>query len=159
MSTRPTYFTREGYKKLKEELDFLKGPKRREISKQIGEARAHGDISENAEYDAAKEAQAHVERRIAELEPKLAHFRIIEDENFPDDKVYIGAKVKLLDCEADEEVCYFLVGPDEADYKDGKISTTAPVGKALLGHEVGDLVEVKTPNGVREYEILEISRE
>ena len=158
MSLRPTYLTREGYRRLKEELDFLKGPKRREISRQIGEARAHGDISENAEYDAAKEAQAHAERRIAELESKLAHFRIIEDENFPDDKVYIGAKVKLLDCQSDEEVCYHLVSPVEADFKAGKISTTAPVGKALLGHEVGDMVEVKTPNGLKEYEILEIER-
>ena len=158
MSVRPTYLTREGYTKLKAELDELKGPRRREISKQIGEARAHGDISENAEYDAAKEAQAHLERRIAELELKLAHFRIIEDENFPDDKVYIGAKVKLLDCQSDEEVCYHLVGPVEADFKTGKISTTAPVGKALLGHEVGDMVEVKTPGGLKEYEILEITR-
>jgi transcription elongation factor GreA len=155
---RPTYLTREGYQKLKEEFDYLNGPKRREISKQIGEARAHGDISENAEYDAAKEAQAHLERRIAELKTKLAHIRIIEDEHFPDDKVYIGAKVRLLDYQSDSEVCYHLVSSEEADYKEGKISTTAPVGKALLGHEVGDMVEVKTPNGVKEYEILEISR-
>ncbi|MBN2374568.1 transcription elongation factor GreA [bacterium] len=155
---RPTYLTREGYNKLKEELDFLKGPKRREISRQIGEARAHGDISENAEYDAAKEAQAHLERRVAELESKLANIRIIEDENFPDDKVYIGARVKLFDIQSDTEVCYMLVSPEEADYKTGKISTVAPVGKALLGREVGDTVEVRTPNGIRQYEIIEISR-
>lgn len=159
MSRKPTYLTREGYNRLKEELDCLRGPKRREISLQIGEARAHGDITENAEYDAAKEAQAHLERRIAELENKLAHVRIIEDENFPDDKVYIGAKVKLLDIQTDTEVCYLLVSPEEADYKEGKISTIAPVGKALLGHEVGDTVEVRTPGGLKEYEILEISRQ
>ena len=158
MSTRPTYFTREGYKKLKEELDYLKGTKRREISQQIGEARAHGDISENAEYDAAKEAQAHCERRIAELETKLSSFRIIEDENFPDVKVYIGTKVRLLDLQSDKEISYQLVSSEEADYKAGKISTTAPVGRALLGHEVGDIVDVKTPGGLKEYEILEITR-
>jgi len=159
LSMNPTYLTREGYKKLKDELGYLKGTKRREISAQIGEARAHGDISENAEYDAAKEAQAHVERRIAELEAKLARVRILEDEDFPDDKVYIGARVKLYDCQADTEVCYLLVSQEEADFKEGKISTTAPVGRALLGREVGDSVKVKTPNGIKEYEILEITRE
>ena len=159
MSINATYLTREGYKKLKDELQYLKGTKRREISAQIGEARAHGDISENAEYDAAKEAQGHVERRIAALEVKLARVKIIEDENLPDDKVYIGARVKLYDCDADTEVCYLLVSAEEADFKEGKISTTAPVGRALLGREVGDSVKVKTPNGIKEYEILEITRE
>ncbi|MGA1844344.1 MAG: transcription elongation factor GreA [bacterium] len=159
MSISPTYLTREGYKKLKDELEYLKGTKRREISAQIGEARAHGDISENAEYDAAKEAQGHVERKIAALEVKLARVKIIEDENFPDDKVYIGARVKLYDCQTDSEVCYLLVAPEEADFKEGKISTTAPVGRALLGREVGDSVKVKAPNGIKEYEILEITRE
>ncbi|MGA1795479.1 MAG: transcription elongation factor GreA [bacterium] len=159
MSINATYLTREGYKKLKDELEYLKGTKRREISAQIGEARAHGDISENAEYDAAKEAQAHVERKIAALEVKLARVKIIEDENLPDDKVYIGARVKLYDCQAESEVCYLLVSPEEADFKEGKISTTAPVGRALLGREVGDSVKVKAPNGIKEYEILEITRE
>lgn len=154
----PTYLTREGYNKLKEELDYLKGPKRHEISKQIGEARAHGDISENAEYDAAKEAQAHTERRIVELEGKLANFRIIEDENFPDDRVCIGATVTVIDIQTDEEITYTLVSQVEADYKKGKISTTAPVGKALLGHEVGDAVKIKTPKGLKKYEIVDITR-
>ncbi len=155
---RQTYLTRDGYNKLKKELEYLNGPKRIEISRQIGEARAHGDISENAEYDAAKEAQAHLERRIAELDGKLANVRIIEDENFPDDKVYIGAYVKLADLQTETEVSYLLVSSEEADYKAGKISTSSPVGKALLGCEVGDVVKVKAPGGIKEYEILEISR-
>ena len=129
MSISPTYLTREGYKKLKDELDYLKGTKRREISAQIGEARAHGDISENAEYDAAKEAQGHVERRIAALEVKLARVKIIEDENLPDDKVYIGARVKLYDCDADTEVCYLLVSAEEAV---GKTAIASGIGRHLL---------------------------
>ncbi len=152
------YFTRAGHEKLVKELTYLKTVRRREISKQIGEARAHGDISENAEYDAAKEAQGMLEKRIYEMESRLGRARIIEEENIPDDKVYIGAIVKLKDLNRERTLCYTLVSEEEADYAQGKISTAAPVGRALLGKEEGDVVNIKVPAGTLSYEILEISR-
>ena len=114
------YLTRAGYEKLREELEYLKGPKRREISKAIGEARAQGDLSENAEYDAAKEAQGYCEAHIAELEGKLSEVRIIEDMNIPSDKVYIGAIVSLEDLDSGETMQYTMVSPEEADYEADK---------------------------------------
>ncbi len=155
---RETYLTREGYEKMKKEWDYLKNVRRREISKEIGVARAHGDLSENAEYDAAREDQAMVEKRIHQLEAAICQVRILEDEDIPDDKVYIGAKVKLRDLAKDCELNYMLVSEVESDSSQGKISTTAPIGRGLLGHEEGDIVEIKVPSGVLEYEILEISR-
>lgn len=152
------YLTRSGYEKLAEELDNLKKVKRKQLSKAIGDARAHGDISENAEYDAAKEAQGHNEKRIAELEYKLAHARIIENEDIPHDEVLIGATVKIRDLESQEELEYILVSETEADYSQGKISITSPVGDALLNHKEKDIVEIKVPAGVLKYEILKISR-
>ncbi len=151
---RQTYLTREGYEKMRKELDYLKNVRRREISKEIGVARAHGDLSENAEYDAAREAQAMVEKRI----PALCQVRIIEDENIPDDKVYIGAKVRVRDLTRGRELNYMLVSEVESDSSQGKISTTAPIGRGLLGCEEGDIIEIKVPAGILEYEILEISR-
>ncbi len=156
--SKETYLTRQGYQKLKQELDYSKGTRRREIAKAIGEARAHGDISENAEYDAAKEAQAHLEKRIHQLEQKLSRVRIIEDENIPDDKVYIGSKVILEDMRSGRQLFYILVSEDEADYGQRKISTTAPVGKALLGCAIGDEVDIKVPSGILKYKVVEISR-
>ncbi len=152
------YLTRSGYEKLTKELDFLKREKRKQLSKAIGEARAQGDISENAEYDAAKEAQGLNEKKIAELEYKLAHARIIDDENIPKDEVLIGAKVRLKDLDSQEVLEYTLVSETEADYNEGKISLNSPVGSALLNHKEKDIVEIKVPAGVLKYRILKISR-
>jgi len=158
MGAQDIYLTEEGHQKLIEKLEFLKRVKRRGLSKAIGEARAHGDISENAEYDAAKEEQALNEKRIAELEYKLSHARIIDDENIPKNKALIGATVKLLDLDSQEELEYTLLSEVEADYSQGKISVSCPVGKGLLGHRENETVEIKIPAGVLRYRILKISR-
>ncbi len=152
------YLTRNGYEKLIKELDFLKREKRRQLSKAIGEARSHGDISENAEYDAAKEAQGLNEKRIAELEYKLTHVRILDYENIAKDEVLIGATVTLKDLDSQEVLEYTLVSEIEADYAEGKISVTSPVGASLLNHKEKQVVEIKVPAGVLRYEILKISR-
>ncbi|MFA5356878.1 MAG: transcription elongation factor GreA [Candidatus Omnitrophota bacterium] len=152
------YLTKEGYEKLITELEFLKKDKRRELSKRIGEARSHGDISENAEYDAAKEAQGMNEKRIVELEHKLARARIIEYENIPKDEVLIGAKVRLKDIASGEELDYTLVSEAEADYSAGKISVNSPVGSGLLNHRINDTVEIRVPAGVLKYKVMDISR-
>lgn len=152
------YLTRSGYEKLVEELDFLKKEKRKQLSKAIGEARAHGDISENAEYDAAKEAQALNEERIAELEEKLARARIIDNDEMPKGEVLIGAKVTLKDLGSEEVLEYTLVSEIEANYAEGKISIASPVGAALLNHKEKEIVEIKVPAGILRYEILKISR-
>ena len=152
------YLTREGQRRLLDELQHLKTTKRRQLSKAIGEARAHGDISENAEYDAAKDAQAQNEKRIAELEQKLSQARIIDDQDIPADMVLIGATVELKDLDTDEELKYLLVSEVEADYAQGKISISSPVGSALLKHKENETVEIKIPAGVLRYKILKISR-
>ena len=152
------YLTREGYEKLSAELEHLKTVKRRKLSKAIGEARSHGDIAENAEYDAAKEAQGLNEKKIAELEEKLAHARIIDNEKMSKDEVLIGATVKLKDLDTGEELEYTLVSEAEADYDQGKISTTSPVGKGLLNHKENEAVEIQIPAGMLKYKILKISR-
>ena len=158
MSPEDVYLTREGYEKLREQLEYLKTVRRREISKEIGKAIAHGDISENAEYDAAKEAQGLNEKRIAELEDKLSRGRIIDDENIPADKVYIGAKVLLKDLNSGEELEYTLVSELEADYEQGQVSINSPVGRGLLGHRENESIEIKVPAGTLKYKILRISR-
>lgn len=158
MGAQDIYLTREGYEKLREKLEYLKTVRRRELSKEIGQAIAHGDISENAEYDAAKEAQALNEKRIAELGEKLARAQIIDDKNIPKDEVLIGATVKLKDLGSEEELQYTLVSEVEADFSQGKISTTSPVGKGLLGHKENEIVEIKIPAGVLRYKILKILR-
>lgn len=152
------YLTRAGYQKLVEELEYLKGAKRRQISKAIGEARLHGDISENADYDAAKDAQGMNEKVIAELEAKLADARIIDDSDMPKDEVLIGATVTLQDQDTQEELSYTLVSELEADYAQGKISVTSPVGAGLLNHKVNDIAEIKIPAGVLRYKIVSIRR-
>jgi len=152
------YLTRAGYEKLVSDLERLKGPERRRISKAIGEARLQGDISENAEYDAAKDAQAHCEARISELEGKLSNVRIIEDQNIPSDKVYIGAIVTLRDLKTKEKIKYMLVSAEEADYEQNKLSIFSPVGKGLLGHKEGEKLDIKVPAGELSYEILKIER-
>ena len=158
MSRGDTYLTREGHEKLKKDLAYLKNVCRRKISREIGEAIAHGDISENAEYEAAKEEQGLNEKRIAELQGKLSRVQIIDDEDIPKDKVLIGATVKLKDLHSKEELQYTLVSEVEADYSQGKISITSPVGQGLLGHKENQTVKVKTPAGVLKYKILKISR-
>lgn len=152
------YLTKKGYQKLAEELEFMKTVQRRGLSKAIGEARSHGDISENAEYDAAREAQALNERRIAELEEKLSGAHILEDENIPKDEVLIGASVRLKDLDTEEELEYTLVSELEADYAQGKISVSSPVGSTLLNHKENEIVEIKTPAGILRYKILKITR-
>ncbi len=151
------YMTQEGYEKLVNELEYLKTTKRRALAKAIGEARAYGDISENAEYDAAKDAQAHNEKDIAELEDKLARVRIL-DKNISKDEVLIGARVKLLDLDTQEELEYLLVSELEANYEEGKISVTSPVGAGLLGHKKNEIAQIKIPAGVLKYKIVDISR-
>ncbi|MBI4706682.1 MAG: transcription elongation factor GreA [Candidatus Omnitrophica bacterium] len=153
------YLTKNGYQKLMEELEYLKKTKRKEISKAIAEARAHGDISENSEFDAAKEAQAHNEARINQLESKLAGAHIIEDVGMSCDEVLIGATVKLKDLDTDEELEYTLVSEDESDYEQNKISITSPVGSGLLNRKINDVAEISVPAGKLRYKILSISRE
>ncbi|PIP18673.1 MAG: transcription elongation factor GreA [Candidatus Omnitrophica bacterium CG08_land_8_20_14_0_20_41_16] len=152
------YLTQSGHQKLLEKLEYLKTVKRRQFSKAIGEARGHGDISENAEYDAAKEAQGLNEKKIAELEEKLASAKIL-DANIPADEVLIGATVRLKDLTNQEELEYMLVSEMEADYESGKISITSPIGSGLLNHKLNEVVEIKIPAGILKYKILKISRE
>ncbi len=151
------YLTRAGYEKLIKELDALKSEKLK-ISKAIGEARLQGDISENAEYDAAKDAQAHNAARMAEVEAKLAKVRIIEDENIPSDKIYIGAIVTLKDLKTEEELQYMMVSPEEASYEENKLSIFSPVGKGLMGKKEQEIVEIKVPAGILKYQIMKIKR-
>jgi len=151
----PTPITKKGYEALKVELERLR-KERPKIIEAIAEARAHGDLSVNAEYDAAKDRQGFVESRIKELEGKLADARIIENTNRTSETVIFGATVGLLETQSNQKKQYTLVGQDEADLKDGKISVQSPVGRALIGKRVGDLVEVTTPAKVVEYEVLNI---
>lgn len=151
--------TRGGHQKLQEELDRLLKVERPKNIQAIAEARAHGDLSENAEYHAAKEKQSFMEGRINELKAKLALAEIIDPSKINQSKAAFGAKVKVLDTAADEEYIFMLVGPDEADVKSGKISISSPVGRALIGKEVGDTAMIKAPARTMEYEILEITFE
>ncbi len=158
MASGEIFLTQEGFQKLSDELDYLKNAKRREVARQLEKARAMGDLSENAEYDSAKDAQAHLEKKIRDLEDKLSRARIIENENIPKDKVYIGAKVKLRDEDTQEEMEYKLVSAPESDYSENKISIESPIGKALMGRSKGDQVEIKIPAGLLKYKILDITR-
>lgn len=151
--------TPEGYKKLKEELDRLIKIERPAIIKAIAEARAHGDLSENAEYHAAREKQSFIEGRIQELQAKLSRAYVIDPSKINQNKVAFGAKVRVIDIDTKEEKEFHLVGPDEVDVKNGKISITSPVGKALIGKEVGDQVTIKAPAKTLNYEIISISFE
>lgn len=150
------YLTPEGKKQLEEKLQYLKTIKRPEVVKKIGYAREFGDLSENSEYDAAKDEQAQVEAQIAELEDTLLNAIIIKKSNIDTSKVSIGTKVKLYDEDFDEEVEYKIVGSNESDPKNGFISNESPVGAALLGHKVDETVVVSTPNGNCIYKILSI---
>jgi len=148
--------TPRGYEALKEELKRLKSVDRPSNIKDIEEALAHGDLSENAEYHAAKEKQAHIAGRMAMLDDRIARAQVIDTTGKKADKVSFGATVSLSDVETDEEIVYTLVGEEEADAKQGRISVTSPVAQALMGREVGDNISVKVPKGLREFEVLEI---
>jgi len=152
----PTPITKKGYEALKAELDRLRKVERPRVIEAIAEARSHGDLSENAEYDAAKERQGFIEARLAELESKLADARVIEVSGRTSETVVFGATVLLIEQESQSKRQYTLVGQDEADLKFNRISIQSPVGKALIGRRVGDFVEVKTPAKTVEYEVLEI---
>ena len=153
-----TFLTRDGCDRLKGELKILKTAIRKEIANALEKARQMGDLSENAEYDSAKQSQAINEKRIRELEEKILTARILDNENIASDKAYIGAKLKLVDIDSKEEMDYMLVTEDEADYAAGRISLSSPVGKALLGCKVGDIVNIKVPAGALKYKIVDISR-
>lgn len=150
--------TYEGLKKLEDELEDLKVVKRKEVSQKIKEAREQGDLSENAEYDAAKDEQRDIEARIDEIEKILKNAEVVVEEEVDLDKISVGCRVKILDMEYDEELDYKIVGSTEANSLKGKISNESPVGKALIGAKVGDIVEVETQAGTITYKVLEIQR-
>lgn len=156
--TETVYLTRERLVALEHELHELKSNGRKIMAQKIADARSHGDLSENAEYDAAKEEQQHLELKISKLELTLSRTKIIEAKDLPNDKVYILSRVKLKDLKTRGTFEYLLVSPEEADYEVNKISVTSPIGKALLGCVTGDKIEIKVPAGILKYEILEISR-
>lgn len=158
MADKEVVLTVEGLKKIEDELEYLKTVRRKEVAERIKHALAFGDISENSEYDEAKNEQAQLEERIAKLEGILRTARIIDDEDINLEIVSIGTKVKVKDLEFDEEIEYTIVGSAEADPYEGKISNESPVGEALIGRKIGEIVEVQVPDGVIRYEILEITR-
>lgn len=150
--------TYQGLKKLEDELQDLKVVKRKEVAAKIKEAREQGDLSENAEYDAAKDEQRDIEARIEEIEKILRNAEVVVEEEVELDQINIGCLVRILDCEFDEELEYKIVGSTEANSLKGKISNESPVGKALIGAKVGETVDVETPGGIFSYKVLEIQR-
>jgi transcription elongation factor GreA len=152
-----SYMTEDGYKKLLEEINYLETVKRPEISKQIAEARDKGDLSENAEYDAAKEAQGLLEAKISQLKGLIASARLIDESRISTDVVQIMNKVKIKNLKTNQTVSYTLVSESEANLKQGKIAIKTPIGQGLLGKKVGDTVDIKVPSGVLTFEIIEIS--
>lgn len=157
MAKETIYLTAEGYKKLKAELDHMRSVERPNISAAIAEARDKGDLSENAEYDAAREAQGMLEMRIAQMEDTLAHARVIDETKIDKSKVQILSKVTLLNHNNNREVVYTIVAEHEANLREGKLAIGTPIAKALLGKKKGDIVEVNVPAGVIKFEILDIS--
>ena len=158
MAEKKNVVTYTGLKKIEEELQDLKVNKRREIAAKIKEAREQGDLSENAEYDAAKDEQRDIEARIEEIEKILKNAEVVVEEEVDLEKISIGCKVKILDCEFDEELEYKIVGSTEANSLKGKISNESPVGRALLGKKVGETIIVETEAGELSYKVLEIQR-
>lgn len=153
--------TYEGLRKLEDELEELKTVKRKEVAEKIKEARGQGDLSENAEYDAAKEEQGEIESRIVVIEKMLRNAEVIDDDEVSGDIVTVGSRVKIWDMEFEEEIDYSIVGSAEADpmsSENGKISNESPVGRGLLGHKIGDVVDIETPGGIVQFKILGISR-
>lgn len=157
-NSEPIYLTRERLVELEKDLHDLKTHERKAVAQKIADARGHGDLSENAEYDAAKEEQQHLELRIAKLESTLSRAKLIEAKDLPNDKVYILSKVKLKDLNTKEECEYLLVSNEEADFEQNKISVSSPIGKALLGKTKGESVDIKVPAGLLKYQILDINR-
>lgn len=157
--SKVSYYSAEGLKNLREELDQLRDIERPKASQDIGEARDKGDLSENAEYDAAKEAQGLLEMRISKMEETLAGARLIDESQLDTSKVLVLSTVKLKNQTNGMEMKYTLVAESEADLKTGKISVNSPIGKGLLGKEVGDVAEITVPNGTMKFDILEITRE
>lgn len=151
------YLTREFFHKMHDEFEQLKVESVK-ISREIETARLQGDLSENAEYDAAKEAQAQNAAQRSDLEDKLARVKIIEDQDIPDDKIYIGAIVTLKDLESDEKMKYMMVSPEESNFEDNKISVLSPIGKALMGHSKGEELDIEIPAGALKYKVLKIER-
>ncbi len=157
--SKVSYYTEEGLKKLKAELDQLRDVERPKASQAIADARDKGDLSENAEYDAAKEAQGMLEMRISKLEEVVANARVIDESQLDTSKVLIHSSVQLKNAQTGQQMTYKLVAQSEADLKSGKISVDSPIGKGLLGKEAGDKAEIKVPNGTITFEILEVSRD
>ena len=153
---KPVMITAEGLRKLEEELEFLKGEKRKEVAEKIKVARSYGDLSENSEYDDAKNEQAILEARIVTIEATLKNAVLIDEEGMTNEHVHVGSSVRLLNLRTDSEVTYKIVGSNEANPSEGKISDESPVGAALIDHSVGDAVEVEVPVGVIGFKILEI---
>lgn len=154
-----TVLTRAGEEKLKAELDELKSVRRREVAEKIKVALSFGDLSENSEYDEAKNEQGFIESRIAEIEQILAHSQVIDDEDISTEKVGIGTKVKLLDMDMDEEMEFRIVGTKEADIESGRMSDESPIGRAIMNHEVGEEIIVEVPDGEVKMKILEIRKD
>lgn len=150
--------TDEGLKKYEDELEYLKTVKRKENAEKLKEARAQGDLSENAEYDAAKDEQGMIEARIQELDAMLKNVKVIDESELTNEIIHVGSKVKVHDCDLDEDDTYQIVGSNEADPFNGKLSDESPVGAAFIGLKVGDAVEVETPDGMVKFNILEISK-
>ncbi|RNC92526.1 MAG: transcription elongation factor GreA [Allomuricauda sp.] len=157
--SKVSYYTAEGLKKLRAELDHLRDVERPKASQAIADARDKGDLSENAEYDAAKEAQGLLEMKISKMEETVANARLIDESQMDTSKVLVLSTVKLKNQNNGMEMTYTLVAESEADLKSGKISVTSPIGKGLLGKSVGDVAEITVPNGTLKFDILEISRE
>ncbi|MBQ2679476.1 MAG: transcription elongation factor GreA [Firmicutes bacterium] len=159
MSDKKTVLTYEGLRKIEEELEYLKVVKRKEIAERIKEARGQGDLSENAEYDAAREEQAKMETEILVLEKMLRNAEVIDDNEVSSDVITVGSTVKLFDEDFEEEVEYTIVGSAEADPVEGRISNESPVGRGLLGHKSGDTVVINAPQGEVIFKVLEISKQ
>ncbi len=157
MSAEPIPMTREGYDKLKAELDRLRNVEMLEVTKRVAKARELGDLSENAEYHAAREDQGILQAKINELAHRLARAVIVDTSNLPKDTVVFGSRVRVLDLDINEEETYELVGPGQEDPDRGRILTTSPIGQGLLGHKIGDTVEITVPRGVIRFKILDIS--
>jgi transcription elongation factor GreA len=158
MATKPIIITDEGLKKMTEELEYLKNVKRKEVIEAISKARSFGDLSENSEYDEAREEQGRVEAQIKHLEDILKNARVISDSDISTDVVNVGTKVKVLDIEFDEEIEYTIVGSTEADPINRKLSDQSPIGTALIGAKVGEEVVAETPSGELRFRILEITK-
>lgn len=155
---KQTILTDEGLRNYEQELEYLKTVKRKEVAEKIKVALSFGDLSENSEYDEAKNDQAMLEARISQIESILKNAKIIDESELSNEHIHIGSKVRVYDYDFEEEADYQIIGSDEADPFNGKLSDESPVGSALIGHQVGDIVEVDTPDGVVKFKILDISK-